>query len=237
MLKFFTKEKDIKFGNKIESGPLTMKAMEKIIRERKRKSVVELSRGYDLIKKYPKTISFLGSARFDENNKYYQSARSIAAKIVNELSYAVVTGGGPGIMEAANRGAYEAGGMSLGITIKLPQEQSTNKYVQQYAEFEYFFDRKALLFFSAEAYIYFPGGFGTLDEFFELITLIQTKKIKSRPVILVGSEFWNPLLNLIHEKLLDEYSTISEEDQSIYQVVDSEDEVIKIIRNSPTHNE
>lgn len=230
MLRFFTQDKDIKYGNQIESGPLTIQRMEKIIRRRKKTSIVELSRGYDLIKKYPKTVSVLGSARFKEDNKYYQLARSLASKIVKEMNYAIVTGGGPGIMEAANRGAFEAGGVSLGITIKLPKEQSTNKYVTESADFEYFFDRKALLFFYAQAYIYFPGGFGTFDELFELVTLIQTNKVNRRPVILVGSEFWNPLLKLIDEKLTKEYKTINPEDEEIYKVVDSEDEVIEIIK-------
>lgn len=230
MLRFFTQDKDIKYGNQIESGPLTIQRMEKIIRRRKKTSIVELSRGYDLIKKYPKTVSVLGSARFKEDNKYYQLARFLASKIVKEMNYAIVTGGGPGIMEAANRGAFEAGGVSLGITIKLPKEQSTNKYVTESADFEYFFDRKALLFFYAQAYIYFPGGFGTFDELFELVTLIQTNKVNRRPVILVGSEFWNPLLKLIDEKLTKEYKTINPEDEEIYKVVDSEDEVIEIIK-------
>ncbi len=232
MLRFFTNDKNIKYGNQIESGPLTLERMDKIIRKRKRTSIVELSKGYDLIKKYPKTVSILGSARFTEDNRFYQLARSLASQIVKKLNYAVVTGGGPGIMEAANRGAYEAGGISLGITIKLPKEQMTNKYVTESADFEYFFDRKALLFFYAQAYIYFPGGFGTLDEFFELVTLIQTNKVERRPVILVGSDFWKPVLELIDEKLSREYKTISAEDEKIYKIVDSEDEVLEIMQKS-----
>ena len=222
----------MKNGNYIDAGPLTLKKMETIIKEREKTSIVELDRGYNLIKKYPASVSILGSARFPEDNRYYKTARSLGYRIAKELKYAVVTGGGPGIMEAANRGALEAGGASLGITIKLPREQETNKYLTESADFEYFFDRKALLFFAAEAFVYFPGGFGTLDEFFELVTLIQNKKINNRPVILIGREFWEPVLELIDEKLSKEYKTIDVADVKIYKIVDSEDEAIEIIKNA-----
>ena len=182
-------------------------------------------------------MSILGSARYNEDNQYYKQAQSLAGKIAKELNYAVATGGGPGIMEAANRGAFEAGGVSLGFNIKLPKEQSTNPYITESVDFEYFFTRKMLLFFSAETYIYFPGGFGTMDEFFEIITLIQTKKIPPTPVILVGREFWAPLLKLIDEKLYREENAINLEDQNIYKIVDSEDEIIEIIRNAPFRQE
>ncbi len=233
----FSKEKEITNGNHIDAGPLTLKKMAKIIKKREKIISKELDGGYDLIEKYPRTVSVLGSARFGEDNRYYKEARSLAYRIVKELKYAVVTGGGPGIMEAANRGAYEAGGVSLGITIKLPKEQHTNPYVTEYAEFEYFFDRKALLFFSAEAYIYYPGGFGTLDEFFELVTLIQTGKINKRPVILVGKDFWEPLLEFIQKELSKENNTINVEDMDIYKIVDSEDEAMKIIKQAPEMEE
>ncbi len=220
-------------GKQIESGPLTRKKMEDVIKNIEQITSDELDLGYNLIKKYPKSVSILGSARFDENNKYYKHARSLAYRIANELSYAVVTGGGPGIMEAANRGAFEAGGVSLGFTIKLPKEQNTNPYVTEYVGFEYFFTRKTLLFFNAESYIYYPGGFGTFDEFFGIVTLIQTKKINKTPVILVGSEFWKPILDQIEEKLSKENKTINAEDVEIYKMVDSEDEILEIIKNAP----
>jgi uncharacterized protein (TIGR00730 family) len=223
--------------NYIEAGPITLKRMNEIIRKREKTTVKEFSRGYDLIKKYPRSVSILGSARFKEGNIYYKQAESLAARIVKELKYAVVTGGGPGIMEAANKGAYEADGVSLGINIKLPKEQSTNKYVTESADFEYFFSRKTILFFSAETYVYYPGGFGTLDEFFEIATLIQTKKIPKVPIVLVGKKFWEPLLKLIEEELYEENATINKEDMNLYKIVDNEDEIIEIIRRAPYRQE
>jgi uncharacterized protein (TIGR00730 family) len=218
-------------------SPVTISEIDNIIEKREKITDTELKRGYSLIKKYPRSVSILGSARYNEDNQYYKQAQSLAGKIAKELNYAVATGGGPGIMEAANRGAFEAGGVSLGFNIKLPKEQSTNPYITESVDFEYFFTRKMLLFFSAETYIYFPGGFGTMDEFFEIITLIQTKKIPPTPVILVGREFWAPLLKLIDEKLYREENAINLEDQNIYKIVDSEDEIIEIIRNAPFRQE
>jgi len=218
-------------------SPLTIKSLEQIINQRTITTDAELKRGYNLIKKYPRSVSVLGSARFNEDNEYYKRARVLSFRIARELNYAVVTGGGPGIMEAANRGAYEAGGVSLGFTIKLPKEQSTNKYVTEFAEFEYFFTRKTLLFFSAESYVYYPGGFGTMDELFEILTLIQTKKIPRTPVILVGREFWTPLLKLIDDKLYHETNTINEDDENIYKIVDSDDEILDIIKKAPYRQE
>ena len=237
--KLFTKNKQngIQKPDYIDTNPITLKRVEKIIKKREKISDNEFDRGYALIKKYPRTVSILGSARFDENNQYYIKARSLASKIVKELKYAVVTGGGPGIMEAANRGAYEAGGASLGFIIRLPNEKASNKYLTEYVEFEYFFSRKTLLFFAAECYVYFPGGFGTLDELFEIVTLIQTRKIKKAPVILVGKDFWTPFLDLLKQKLAVENDTIDMEDTEIYKIVDSEDEIIEIIRNAPYREE
>ncbi len=227
----------LKQGNHIEATTVTRKHMEQIIRRREKVTGEEFDKGYNLIKKYPRSVSILGSARFKEDHPYYQKARDIAYKIVKETGYAVVTGGGPGIMEAANRGAYEAGGTSIGFTIKLPVEQSTNKYVTDFVEFEYFFSRKTLLFFAAETYIYFPGGFGTLDELLEVLTLIQTKKITKTPVILVGKDFWTPFLKLFREKLDVETHTINPEDMDLFKIVDDEDEIIEIIKNAPYREE
>lgn len=218
-------------------APITLKQVEAIIAKRTMVADDEFAKGYDLIKKYPRSVSVLGSAKFGADNKYYQQAVSLAGRITRELGYAVVTGGGPGIMEAANKGAYEAGGVSLGFAIRLPNEQSVNKYLTEYVQFEYFFSRKTLLFFSAESYVYFPGGFGTIDEFFEIVTLVETKKIPRVPIILVGREFWEPLLSLIKERLYDEFHTIKTEDLDIYKIVDSEDEILQIIKNAPFRTE
>jgi len=220
-----------------EAKPITIKKIEKIIEKRQAISNDEFTKGYNLIKKYPRSVSVLGSARFKEGSEYYEKARSLTRKIASELGYAVVTGGGPGIMEAANRGAYEVGGVSLGFNIILPKEQVENPYLTEHVDFEYFFSRKTLLFFSAESYVYFPGGFGTLDEFFEIVTLIQTNKIPSVPVILVGKKFWEPVLGLIKEKLWEEFDTIDEKDTNIYKIVDDENEILEIIRKAPFRQE
>lgn len=239
-INLFAKNKndiELLHGNHIDAGTVTRKKMEEIIRRREKISGNEFDKGYNLIKKYPRSVSILGSARFEKDNKYYKMAHSLARRIVLELKYAVVTGGGPGIMEAANKGAYEAGGASLGFVIKLPKEQSVNNYLTEYVEFEYFFSRKTLLFFAAETYVYFPGGFGTFDELFEIITLIQTKKITRTPVILVGKEFWTPFLDLIKQKLAVENHAINMIDTEIYKIVDSEDEIINIIKRAPYREE
>lgn len=228
---------EVKQGNRINATPITRNKMEQIIKRREKITGEEFDKGYNLIKKYPRSVSILGSARFKEDHPYYKKARSLAYKIVKETGYAVVTGGGPGIMEAANRGAFEAEGTSIGFTIKLPAEQSTNKYVTDSVEFEYFFSRKTLLFFAAETYIYFPGGFGTLDELLEVLTLIQTGKITKTPVVLVGKEFWTPFLELFKQKLDIEEHTINPEDMDLFKVVDNEDEIIEIIKNAPYREE
>jgi len=212
---------------------ITNKKFEEMVNNQMSKANLELRKGYALVKKYPRSVCILGSARFLEDSKYYKMARSLSARIVKELGYAVATGGGPGIMEAANRGAKEAGGNSLGFSILLPSEQKTNPYVTESVEFEYFFSRKTLLLFAAETYVYFPGGFGTLDELFELITLMQTKEISKAPIVLVDRDFWEPLLAYLETSLLKQYSTINIEDLKMYRIVDSEDEILEVIKKSP----
>ncbi len=192
----------------------------------------EFSRGFKFIQHYPKSVTFFGSARFKENNLHYQQAKDIAGRL-SKLGYAIATGGGPGIMEAANRGAYEAGGESIGLNIELPTEQVVNPYVKNSVNFYYFFSRKVSLSFSAESYLYFPGGFGTLDEFFEILTLVQTHKIPRVPILLVGSDFWNPVDIFIKKYLLDNFGTISVEDTNLYTILDDDDEIIDIVKNAP----
>lgn len=136
-------------------------------------------------------------------------------------------------MEAANKGAFEAGGASIGFGIKLPQEQELNKYLTGSVNFEYFFSRKTILFHSAEVYIYFPGGFGTMDELFEILTLIQTGKMPAVPIVLVGRDFWGPLLKIIEQELLNDEHTIDAKDTKLYKIVDSEDEILEIIKHAP----
>ena len=193
----------------------------------------EFSQAFDFIANFPRSVSIFGSARFPEDNEYYKKARALAARIVKDLDYAVVTGGGPGIMEAGNRGAKEAGGTSVGLAIQLPHEQVTNPYVTHELSFYYFFSRKVTLSYAAEAYVFFPGGFGTMDELFELLTLVQTGKISPIPVILYGSEFWKPMMEFIVEKMRDEQQTIDPSDLNLLTITDDENLIIDLIRIAP----
>jgi uncharacterized protein (TIGR00730 family) len=190
----------------------------------------ELKRGFEFLKKQPKTVTFFGSARLPEGNEHYERARRIAYRLAKD-GYAVVTGGGPGIMEAANRGAFEAEGRSLGITIKLPMEQVRNPYITDVEDFYYFFTRKVMLTFSAEAYLMFPGGFGTFDETFEILTLVQTHKIEPVPIILVGKSFWQPFLDNIQSVMLMNNQTIDAEDLKLFTVTDDEDLIVDMLKN------
>ena len=196
----------------------------------------EFADGFEVMRHHSRSVTFFGSARFTESHEYYEKARDIAARISRE-GYTVVTGGGGGIMEAGNRGAHEAGGDSVGFNIKLPFEQKLNPYVSEHLSFKYFFSRKVLLAFSAEAFLFFPGGFGTLDEFFELITLVQTKKIPRVPLILVGNDYWGKLDAFIHEELLRNYQTINPEDVNLYDITEDPDEIARIVTNAPLRDE
>ncbi len=192
----------------------------------------EIQQGVKEMSAYKNTVTFYGSARFVEGDEYYEKARHLAARISTELGLTVVTGGGPGIMEAGNRGAYEAGGKSVGLTIKLPMEQKDNAYLTDEVPFNFFFARKMSLSFSSEVLVYFPGGFGTLDECFEQITLIQTKKLQSIPVILFGEDFWRPFEHVFKKVLLEKFHTVSKEDLSIFTITASAEEVIEIIKKA-----
>jgi uncharacterized protein (TIGR00730 family) len=189
----------------------------------------EFADGFELINKYNDTVTFFGSARFDPSHPDYQKAREIASALSDE-GYAIVTGGGGGIMEAADRGAMESGGKAIGLNIELPHEQSLNPYTTESMAFRYFFTRKVMLAFGAVAYIYFPGGYGTLDELFEVITLIQTKKMPIAPIILVGTEYWTALDRFIKTYLLEGAHTISPGDEDLYSITD-DITVIKAIVN------
>ena len=192
----------------------------------------EFKNGFEFIRNYPKSVTFFGSARTKENDFYYNKARVIAERIVKELHYSILTGGGPGIMGAGNRGAFEAGGNSLGLNIKLPHEQESNKYLTDSIDFHYFFSRKVCLSYSAEAYVFFPGGFGTLDEFLEILTLVQTHKIPKTPIILVGNDYWKPIDNFFKTTLL-ESEFINNDDLDLYTITEDEDLILDIISKSP----
>jgi hypothetical protein len=179
-------------------------------------------------------ITVFGSARFKEGHRYYEMARSVSHKIASELGLAIMTGGGPGVMEAANRGAREAGGKSVGCNIELPFEQTANPYLDKYVTIRYFFVRKVLLVKYSYAFVILPGGFGTLDELFETLTLIQTKKIQNFPVVIMGTEFFEPLKKHI-EHMANE-GTISPEDMDLLLFTDDADEAANHIRKYITEN-
>lgn len=199
--------------------------------------MAEFVDGFQFLADFKKTVTFFGSARFDEKNKWYAEARKLASLLAQE-NIGVISGGGPGIMEAANRGAAEAGGDSIGLNIKLPYEQRINPWVKKAIAFHYFFVRKVMLSYSAQAYVFFPGGFGTLDEVFEIITLIQTKKVSGTiPVILVGKEFWQPICEWIDEALYQKFATIDKEDMSLYRLVDTAEEALAVAKAAPLRKE
>jgi uncharacterized protein (TIGR00730 family) len=216
----------------ITDEPLTFKRINEAIEHRLSSISLEFSMGFDFIKKLDRTVTFFGSARTMPGEKDYEKARELAKRIATEIKYDVVTGGGPGIMEAANRGAFEAGGRSYGMSIKLPIEQVTNPYVHRTMTFHYFFSRKVCLMFSAEAYVFFPGGYGTLDEFFELITLVQTHKIEPVPIILVGTKYWKELYSYLNKNLCKQ-DRIDPEDIELFTITDDLDEIIEIIKKAP----
>ena len=175
-------------------------------------------------------VSFFGSARTTEDDPYYQLTVEIAAELVRQ-GYAVITGGGPGIMEAANKGAAEAGGHSIGLNINLPFEQEPNIFTNLPLSFKYFFIRKVMFIKYAQAFVCMPGGFGTLDEAFEALTLIQTKRIKPFPVILVGSDYWSGLLDWIKDKML-AADRVHDDDITIINVLDDPQEIVSHIKKN-----
>ncbi len=195
----------------------------------------EFTDAFNFLRNYPKSVTVFGGSHFTENDLEYVQARSLTARISTELKYSVVTGGGPGIMEAANRGSFDVGGESIGLTIELSHHQIQNQYLTKNLDFYYFFSRKVCLAFSAEAYVFFPGGYGTFDEFFEILTLVQTRKIEKVPIILVGSGFWKPFDDIIRQQMLGK-KTIDPEDADLYVITDNEDSVIDMIRNAPVRN-
>ena len=192
----------------------------------------EFVEGFEKMGVHNPCISIFGSARTPNTHNNYKLASEIAQRIV-DLGFGIITGGGPGIMEAANKGAQEAGGASVGLTIDLPFEENHNKYIDKdrMINFDYFFVRKVMFVKYAQAFVVLPGGFGTLDELMEAITLIQTSKIKKIPIILVGTSFWSGLIDWLKQTLLEQNNTISEGDLDLFSCVDTADEVIDLLKH------
>lgn len=193
------------------------------------KIMAEFVEGFEKLSKIGPCVSIFGSARTSHDNKYYKIAEDIA-RLLTDRGYGVISGGGPGIMEAANKGAYENGGKSVGLNIELPFEQFHNKYIDRdkMLEFDYFFVRKVMFMKYSQGFIVLPGGFGTMDEMFEAITLIQTGKIARFPIVLVGTDYWRGLLDWVENHMLDA-KNISPEDLNLYSLVDTAEEAAEQI--------
>ena len=216
---------------KAEDRPLLVCKPHKIESWRVFKIMSEFVEGFDVIRRYGLAASFFGTSRASFEDVVYQHASDLANRLAKK-GFAVITGGAAGIMQAANKGAYEAGGASVGLNIELRNGQAYNQYLTDKIQFEHFFVRKTMLTYASEVYIYFPGGFGTLDEFFEIITLIQTDKIRRVPIVLFGKAFWTPLLDFIEKTLYEKHKAIDKKDMEIYVLVDSVDEAYEyIIKN------
>ncbi len=190
--------------------------------------VDEFEQAFDILSKYPHTVTIFGSARLPQGHPACKQAFAVAW-VLAKHEYAVMTGGGGGIMQAANHGALRAGGVSIGFNIHLPTEQKLNKYTNANYEFEHFFARKVAMTLDASGYIFCAGGFGTFDELFEILTLTQTGNIPSAPIILLGTDFWQPMDRFIKKVLADEFEVIDPEDRDLYVITDNISEIIDII--------
>lgn len=191
----------------------------------------EFVEGFQFLSESSREVTVFGSARLPEDNHWYQEVARLTG-MLGKAGFTIITGGGPGIMEAANKGAYEAGAPSLGINIQLPMEQRVNPYVTRGHGFHYFFTRKVLMTASGQAYVFCPGGFGTLDEVFEILTLIQTKKMQAVPVVLLGHEYWDTIIEWLNDTVLGQFEAISPEDLKLFTVVDTAEEAFELIKDS-----
>ena len=196
------------------------------------KIMAEFVDGFDKLAKIGPCVSIFGSARTNPSHRHYHLAEQIA-QLLSDAGWGIITGGGPGIMEAGNKGAHRGEGTSVGLNIELPFEQHFNPYIDKdkNLNFDYFFVRKVMFVKYSQGFVVMPGGFGTLDELFEAVTLIQTKKIGKFPIILVGSEFWSGLLDWIKNVMIDKQKNANPEDMNLIKVVDTEDEVVEALDN------
>lgn len=194
--------------------------------ERSLRYARDLEQGLAKIRTFAQGVSIFGSARLAPDSKYCKLATELGMKLAQN-GHSVITGGGPGIMEAANKGAYEAGGRSIGLNIELAHEQHINRYVTDSMEFRYFFARKVMLTFASKVYVFFPGGFGTMDEFSEILILMQEGKMPKMPMFLVGKSFWRGLDKWYAEKMEHQMHTIAKGDRKIYKITDNLDEIVE----------
>lgn len=193
--------------------------------------MAEFVEGFQFLSTTKREVTVFGSARLPPTNRWYQEAVKLG-RLLGDAGFSVITGGGPGIMEGANKGAYEVGAESIGLNIQLPHEQRINPYVTRARAFYYFFTRKVMLAASAQAYIYFPGGYGTLDELFEILTLIQTKKSERIAVVLVGHEYWDPLFRWLKDTVMGQFDAIDSDDLQLFAIVDTAEEAFALVRNT-----
>ena len=189
--------------------------------------MAEFVEGFEELAQVGKAVTIFGSARTSSADPYYEKARE-TTRLLAQAGYAIITGAGPGIMEAANRGAKEGGGLSIGLNIEIPTEQKSNPYVEKLLSFRYFFCRKVMFVKYAHAFIIFPGGFGTVDEFFESITLIQTQRASRFPVILVGSDYWKGLIHWMEQALL-KTKKIAKSDLSVFHLIDEPKKIVRAV--------
>ena len=190
--------------------------------------MAEFVEGFEELAQVGKAVSIFGSARTPSQDPYYKKARE-TTRLLAEAGYAIITGAGPGIMEAANRGAKDGGGLSIGLNIEIPTEQQPNSYVEKLLSFRYFFCRKVMFVKYAHAFVIFPGGFGTIDEFFESITLIQTQRASRFPVILVGGDYWKGLIDWMKKTVL-QADNISQSDVDIFKIIEEPQEIVSIVK-------
>jgi uncharacterized protein (TIGR00730 family) len=193
--------------------------------------VTEIVEGYQFLSELKKEVIVLGSARIPSNNKYYKIAEDLG-RLLGKHGLTTITGGGPGIMEAANKGAFEVGGESVGLNIQLPMEQRINPYVQKATAFYYFFTRKVMLTSPGNAFVFFPGGYGTLDEFFEVVDYMELGLMEKSPIIMVGRDFWEPIMTFLRERAMNEVHSISNEEMQNWHIVETAEEAFDLLKDT-----
>lgn len=193
--------------------------------------MAEFVEGFQFLSETSREVTIFGSARFSSDDRWYKEAVKLG-RLLAKNKFTVITGGGPGIMEAGNKGAVQGGGESIGLNIQLPTEQRTNPFVKTGRGFHYFFTRKVMMAASAQAYVFFPGGFGTLDEFLEMVVLIQTGKAQKVPIVCVGHEFWDPFFTWIKKIVCEQFNAVTNKDLKLYRVVETAEEAFALIKNS-----